>query len=49
MNKSKIQISARVLSAIAGSNIIGECEKLRFLKYVGYLTRSEQRELCTLI
>lgn len=49
MKKSKIQISARVLDAIAGSRIMWETEKLNFLKYVWYMTYQEQRELCTLI
>lgn len=44
MEKSKIQISARVLDAISRSSLT-EKEKINILKYVGYMTQSEQQEL----
>jgi len=49
MNKSKIQISAKIIDAIAESQELCESEKLNFLKYVWYLSYSEQKELCTII
>lgn len=49
MKKSKIQISAKVLDTIAWSTLISNSEKLKFLKYVGYLTYDEQKELCAIV
>lgn len=49
MKKSKIKISAKVLDTVAGSWVLSETEKLNFLKYVGYLTYDEQKELCSII
>ena len=49
MKKSKFQISALVLDAIADSQKISENEKIHLLKYVGYMTFSEQQELITLV
>lgn len=49
MKKSKIQISAKVLDTIAESKVISQNEKLLFLRYVGYMTKSEQTELMALI
>ncbi len=49
MKKSKIQISAKVLDTIADSWEISEKQKLSFLKYVGYLTYDEQKQLCQIL
>lgn len=49
MKKSKIEISAKVLDTIADSQVLTECEKVSFLKYVGYMTYEEQKELCVII
>ncbi len=49
MKKSKIIISETILDRVAQSEIISEAEKLRLLKYVGYMSYDEQQELCTLI
>ena len=49
MKKSKIQISAHMLDAIAESKVMHDSEKFLFLKYVGYMTEKEQKELLTLI
>lgn len=49
MKKSKIQISAVVLDAIADSVNMADAEKLNLLKYVGYMTQQEQQELCSLV
>lgn len=49
MKESKIQISAKVLDALADSQVINDTEKMNFLKYVGYLTYNEQKELMTLV
>jgi hypothetical protein len=49
MKKSKILISAKVLDTIAWSWEISEKQKLTFLKYVGYLTHDEQRQLCQIL
>lgn len=49
MKKSKIQISAHMLDAIAESKVMRDSEKLLFLKYVGYMTQKEQNELLALI
>ncbi len=49
MKQCKIKISAQVLDSITNSENISEAEKLRHLKYVGYMSHTEQQELCTLI
>ena len=49
MKKSKIQISAKVLDAIAESKVMRDGEKLLFLKYVWYMTQEEQKELVAMI
>lgn len=49
MNKSKINIDPMILSAISGSTVISTTEKIDFLRYVGYMTTSEKKELMTLI
>lgn len=49
MKKSKIIISAKVLNTIADSWVLSVKEKLNFLKYVGYMSHTEQQELCSII
>lgn len=49
MKQSKINVSAKVLDTIADSQILSFWEKLNFLKYVGYMSFSEQQELCNII
>lgn len=49
MKQSKIEISAKVLDTIADSRLIAQAEKLNILKYVGYMSYSEQQQLCEMI
>lgn len=49
MQKSKINIDPSVLDAISSSTEISTIEKIDFLKYVGYMTVSERKELINLI
>ncbi|MDP2090528.1 MAG: hypothetical protein Q8K30_02920 [Candidatus Gracilibacteria bacterium] len=49
MRKSKIIIDSFVLDKIAQSNELTDNEKINFLKYVGYMTLSERRELSQII
>lgn len=49
MNKSKINIDPMTLSAITSSTVISTTEKIDFLRYVGYMTTSEKKELIGLI
>ncbi|MCP4523511.1 MAG: hypothetical protein GY828_04800 [Candidatus Gracilibacteria bacterium] len=49
MQESNIQIEARVLSAISESNLISNVEKINFLRYVGYMTSHEKKELVSLL
>ncbi len=49
MKKSKLIVSAKVLDAIADSWVLSDDEKLNFLRYVGYMSHSEQKELCSVI
>jgi ribosomal 50S subunit-associated protein YjgA (DUF615 family) len=48
MNKS-ILIDTELIDAISHSEKINDKEKMRFLKYIGYLTFSERRELQLLV
>lgn len=49
MRKSKMIIDSFVLDKISWSNELTDCEKINFLKYVGYMTLSERRELTLII
>ncbi len=49
MKQSKIIVSAKVINTVAESWVLSETEKLRFLRYVGYLTYDEQQQLCQMI
>ena len=49
MQQSKINIEPMILDAISSSTILSTSEKINFLKYVGYLTISEKKELVELI
>ena len=49
MKQSKIEISAKVLDAIADSWTLSQTWKLNALKYVGYMSYSEQQEFCKMI
>lgn len=49
MKQSKIEISVKVLDTIADSWILSQGEKLSILKYVWYMSYSEQLELCEMI
>lgn len=49
MKQSKIVISAKVLDTIADSKILAVGEKLKFLKYVWYMSHQEQMQLCAII
>ncbi|GEM_PF-1170205 len=45
----KINFNNKVLDKISNSKQIGDNEKLNFLKYVSYLSKSEQLELVKLL
>ena len=49
MNKSKIIIDPFILNKIADSNELTDMEKINFLKYIGYMSISERRELSQII
>ncbi len=49
MKKSKIKIDPFVLDKISNSNELTNMEKINFMKYVGYMTISEKRELTLII
>ncbi|NVP17413.1 hypothetical protein HUU51_01720 [Candidatus Gracilibacteria bacterium] len=49
MGKQQIKVDGKVLDKIASSEIMTESEKLSFMKYVGYMTNSEQKELVEII
>ena len=47
--KKSIIIDAKLIDAITSSVILNAKEKLNFLKYIGYMTLSERKELLTLV
>jgi len=47
--KKSIIIDAKLIDAIVNSIILNAKEKMTFLKYIGYLTLSERKELMTLV
>jgi len=49
MQNRKIKIDWAVLDKISWSEVMTDSEKLSFMKYVGYMTTSEQRELVEII
>lgn len=49
MKKSKIIVEDSLLSKIAQSNVLNERSKIDFLKYVWYMTPTEQAELVDII
>ncbi len=49
MKKRNIIIDSFLLDRISNSQLLWESEKLSFLRYVWYLSKSEQKELLTLI
>ena len=49
MKKSKIIINSSILDKIVNSVILSEKEKLNFMKYLAYMTSSEQKQLASLI
>ncbi len=49
MQKQEIKIDGKILDKIASSEVMTDSEKLSFMKYVGYMTTSEQKELVEII
>jgi hypothetical protein len=49
MQKSKINIEPVMLDAISSSTKLNPHEKMSFLRYVGYMTISEKRELIRIL
>lgn len=49
MWKQEIKVDDAVLDRIASSEVMTDSEKLSFMKYVWYMTTSEQRELVEII
>lgn len=49
MKQSKIIINSFILDKIANSVELANSEKINLLKYVGYMTSSEIRELAQVI
>jgi len=47
--KKSIIIDSKLIDAIVNSIILNSKEKMTFLKYIGYLTLSERKELMTLV
>ena len=49
MKKAKIIIDWSILDKIVNSMILSEQEKLNFMKYIWYMTKSEKKELASII
>ena len=49
MKKSKIIIDPFVLSKISCSNELNSKEKINFLQYIWYMTKSEKKELAQFV
>jgi hypothetical protein len=49
MQKSKINIDPMILDAISSSTKLNPHEKMSFLRYVGYMTISEKKELMSIL
>ena len=49
MKKSKIIIDSFILNKISNSNELNNNEKIHFLKYVWYMTKSEKKELAQFV
>jgi len=47
--KKSIIIDAKLIDAIVDSVVLNAKEKMTFLKYIGYMTFSERKELMTLV
>ena len=49
MKKSKVIVKGSLLDAISNSNLLGDFEKVSYLRHVWYLTPEEQSELEVLV
>lgn len=49
MTKCKIKINDWILNKISSSSEISDIEKIHFMKYIGYMTNSERKELSELL
>jgi hypothetical protein len=49
MKKAKIIVDWSMLDKIVNSIILSEQEKLNFMKYIWYMTKSEKKELASII
>lgn len=49
MKRRKIKIDGEVLDKISSSELMSDSEKMSFMKFVGYMTTSEQKELVEII
>ncbi len=49
MKKSKIIVDPFVLKKISDSNELTNTEKIHYLRYIWYLTKTERRELAQIV
>jgi len=49
MKKAKIIVDWSILDKIVQSMILSDNEKLTFMKYIWYMTRSEKKQLASII
>ncbi|MDD3144614.1 MAG: hypothetical protein PHV23_00725 [Candidatus Gracilibacteria bacterium] len=49
MKRRNIKIDGKILDKISSSEVMTDSEKMSFMKFVGYMTTSEQKELVEII
>lgn len=49
IKKGKLPVRESLLDAIVKSNLLEDFEKISYMRYVGYLTSTEQQEFETLV
>ena len=49
MQKSNIRLDGDLLDIISSSSVLKDSEKIDFMKYIWYMTKTEKRELVQLI
>lgn len=49
MKRRNIKIDWKILDKISSSEVMTDSEKMSFMKFVGYMTTSEQKELVEII
>jgi len=49
IKKGKLPIRENLLDAIVNSNLLEDFEKISYMRYIGYMTETEQQEFETLV